>query len=177
MSKIKREIPIFNLPIIETHFHLDMLKAMTREEVVAKALLHNIVKMITISTSPNNLDEVISIAEKFSNNPDSHKSSLGFYITGDTYNGEHGFSLHLEGEEKGINDNAYSRDIVMHSAAYVNENYIKAKGYIGRSLGCPALPKKVYKPIINEIKNGTCLFLYSPNTYYLSHSTFLQPAS
>ena len=116
-------------------------------------------------------------AEKFSNNPDSHKSSLGFYITGDTYNGEHGFSLHLEGEEKGINDNAYSRDIVMHSAAYVNENYIKAKGYIGRSLGCPALPKKVYKPIINEIKNGTCLFLYSPNTYYLSHSTFLQPAS
>ena len=116
-------------------------------------------------------------ANEFSNNPESFKSSLGFYVTQGTYNGEHGFSLHLEGEEKGINDNAYSRAIVMHSAPYVNENYIRNKGYIGRSLGCPALPQKVYKPIIEKIKNGTCLFLYSPDTYYLSHSTFLQQAS
>jgi len=116
-------------------------------------------------------------AKEFSNNPESYKSSLGFYITKDTYNGEHGFSLHLEGEEKGINDNAYSRDIVMHCADYVNESYIRSKGYIGRSLGCPALPKKVYKPIIDKIKNGTCLFLYSPDPYYLSHSSFLQQAS
>ena len=116
-------------------------------------------------------------AKEFSNDPESFKSSLGFYVTQGTYNGEHGFSLHLEGEEKGINDNAYSRAIVMHCAAYVNENYIRSKGYIGRSLGCPALPQKVYKPIINKIKNGTCLFLYSPDAYYLSHSTFLQQAS
>ena len=107
----------------------------------------------------------------------SYKSSLGFYVTRDTYNGEHGFSLHLEGEEKGINDNAYSRAIVMHCAAYVNENFIRSKGYIGRSLGCPALPQRIYKPIIEKIKNGTCLFLYSPDTYYLSHSAFLQQAS
>ncbi len=116
-------------------------------------------------------------AKKFSNKPESYKSSLGFYVTGDTYNGEHGYSLRLEGEEKGINDNAYSRAIVMHSADYVNENYIKSKGYIGRSLGCPALPEKVYKPVIEKIKNGSCLFLYSPNDYYLSHSRFLQHAS
>jgi L,D-transpeptidase catalytic domain len=113
-------------------------------------------------------------ASEFSNDPSSFKSSLGFYITGATYKGEHGFSLHLEGEEKGINDNAYSRSIVMHCAPYVNEKMIRSKGYIGRSLGCPALPLKVYKPIINEIKNGTCLFLYSPDPYYLSHSSFLQ---
>ncbi len=116
-------------------------------------------------------------ATQFSNNPESYMSSLGFYVTQNTYNGEHGFSLHLEGEEKGINDNAYSRSIVMHCAGYVNENYIKSKGYIGRSLGCPALPQKIYKPIIEKIKDGTCLFLYSPNAYYLSHSTLLQQAS
>jgi hypothetical protein len=116
-------------------------------------------------------------AKEFSNNPESFKSSLGFYVTQGTYNGEHGFSLHLEGEEKGINDNAYSRAIVMHSAAYVNEKYARGQGYIGRSLGCPALPQKVYKPIINKIKHGTCLFLYSPDAYYLSHSTLLQQAS
>ena len=113
-------------------------------------------------------------AKEFSNDPESFKTSLGFYVTQNTYKGEHGFSLHLEGEEKGINDNAYSRAIVMHCAPYVNEKYIKSKGYIGRSLGCPALPQKVYKPIINKIKNGSCLFLYSPDTYYLSHSAFLQ---
>jgi hypothetical protein len=116
-------------------------------------------------------------ANEFSNYPSSFKSSLGFYITGGTYKGEHGFSLHLEGEEKGINDNAYSRSIVMHCASYVNEKFIKSKGYIGRSLGCPAIPQKVYRPIINEIKNGTCLFLYSPDAYYISHSSFLQQPS
>jgi hypothetical protein len=116
-------------------------------------------------------------AKLFSNNPRSNKSSLGFYVTGNTYDGEHGYSLHLEGEEKGINDNAFKRAIVMHSADYVNENYIKTKGYIGRSLGCPAIPEKVYKPIIDEIKDGSCLFLYSPNKYYISHSKFLREAS
>jgi len=114
------------------------------------------------------------MAETFSNEPESFKSSLGFYITGNTYTGKHGFSLRLNGEEKGINDNANSRAIVMHSAAYVSESAIKMQGFIGRSLGCPALPEKVYKPIIEEIKNGTCLFLYSPDKYYASHSDILK---
>ena len=113
-------------------------------------------------------------ANQFSNDPESFKSSLGFYVTKDTYNGSHGFSLHLEGEEKGINDNAYSRAIVMHSAPYVDESVVKSQGFLGRSLGCPALPAKYYKPIIEKIKNGSCLFLYSPNEEYLSHSQLLQ---
>lgn len=116
-------------------------------------------------------------AKQFSNNPKSNKSSLGFYVTGNTYDGEHGYSLHLEGEERGINDNAFKRAIVMHSAGYVNENYIKSKGYIGRSFGCPAIPETIFKPIIDEIKDGSCLFIYSPNHYYLSHSRFLHQAS
>ncbi len=65
----------------------------------------------------------------------------------------------------------------MHCANYVNENFIKSKGYIGRSFSCPKIQKKIYKPLIDEIKNGSCLFLYSPNNYYLSHSVFLQQAS
>lgn len=113
-------------------------------------------------------------ANEFSNEPESFKSSLGFYVTKDTYNGSHGFSLHLEGEEKGINDNAYSRAIVMHSAPYVDESVVKSHGFIGRSLGCPALPAKFYKLIIEKIKNGSCLFLYSPSEEYLSHSRLLQ---
>ncbi len=116
-------------------------------------------------------------ANHFSNNPSSYKSSLGFYITKDTYFGEHGFSLKLEGEEKGINDNALSRAIVIHCADYVNENLIRSQGYIGRSLGCPALPEKYSKPIIETIKNGSCLFIFSPNQKYLSRSKLLQSAS
>jgi len=104
-------------------------------------------------------------------------SSLGFYITKQTYNGEHGLSLKLEGEEKGINDNAESRAIVIHCADYVSEKTIKALGYIGRSLGCPALPPKYTKPIIETIKDGSCLFVYSPSEKYLSNSQILQAAS
>lgn len=116
-------------------------------------------------------------AHSFSNAPESNKSSLGFYITMGTYNGAHGFSLKLEGEDKGINDNALSRAIVMHSANYVNKNLIRTQGYIGRSLGCPAIPIDVYKPIIQTIKDGSCLFIYGNNTKYASKSTVLREAS
>lgn len=114
------------------------------------------------------------MASEFSNQPESNKSSLGFYVTGDTYIGKHGYSMRLLGEEKGINDNANSRAIVMHSAAYVSESAIKMQGFIGRSLGCPALPENIYKPIIEKIKNGSCLFLYSPDKYYAAHSTIVK---
>ncbi|MEO5908160.1 MAG: murein L,D-transpeptidase catalytic domain family protein [Ginsengibacter sp.] len=113
-------------------------------------------------------------AEQFSNSPESNMSSLGFYITKQSYNGEHGFSLRLEGEEKGINDNAESRAIVIHCADYVSEKSIKALGYMGRSLGCPALPKKYTRPIIETIKDGSCLFVYSQSNNYLSQSEILQ---
>jgi hypothetical protein len=114
-----------------------------------------------------------SVATKFSNKTNSYQSSLGFYITGETYNGKHGMSLRLEGEEKGINDNALARGIVMHSASYVDEEIVARQGYIGRSQGCPALPGNIYKDVIEKIKNGSCLFLYSPDKYYTTHSKIL----
>lgn len=116
-------------------------------------------------------------ATQFSNEPESFKSSLGFFITKDTYIGKHGFSLRLQGEEKGFNDNAMSRAIVMHNASYVDESLVRSQGYIGRSLGCPAVPEKLHKPIIEKIKNGSCLFLFSPDKYYTSHSKILTKAA
>jgi hypothetical protein len=113
------------------------------------------------------------MATRFSNDLNSFKSSLGFFVTGDTYKGEHGYSLRLDGKEKGINDMAYSRSIVMHAADYVNESVIKIKGYLGRSLGCPAVPPSLHKAIINTIKDGSCLFLYSPDKSYITHSPLI----
>jgi hypothetical protein len=109
-------------------------------------------------------------ALSFSNKPASNKSSLGFYVTNSTYNGSNGYSLRLQGCEKGFNDNAAKRAIVIHGADYVNEEYISSQGYIGRSQGCPALPPSLSKPLIDDIKDGTCLFIYHPNPVYLSKS-------
>ncbi|WP_298736917.1 murein L,D-transpeptidase catalytic domain family protein [uncultured Chitinophaga sp.] len=113
-------------------------------------------------------------ATSFSNKLNSYKTSLGFYITDNTYIGEHGLSLRLKGTEKGINDNAMSRAIVMHGADYVNEDLINSQGYIGRSLGCPAIPVSVHREIINTISNGACLFLYGANKNYITSSKILK---
>jgi len=114
------------------------------------------------------------VATSFSNKTNSFKSSLGFYVTLGTYRGEHGYSLRLEGKEPGINDNAFNRGIVVHGAPYVNEKVISKNGYIGRSLGCPAIPMKLHKAIIQKIQNGSCLFLYGPDKTYASNSRLLE---
>lgn len=112
-------------------------------------------------------------AQKFSNKPESYESSLGLYVTGSTYSGKHGYSLVLNGMEKGINDKARERAIVIHSADYVSQDYIERYGRIGRSLGCPALANDVCSTIIDIIKNGSCLFLYHP-TYHSTNDLALK---
>lgn len=109
-------------------------------------------------------------ATTFSNVNSSFMSSLGFYVTAETYQGKHGYSLRLNGLEKGFNDRARERNIVIHGADYANEGFIKATGRLGRSLGCPALPMDLYKKIINTIKEGSCLFIYGDDQTYLSKS-------
>ena len=116
-------------------------------------------------------------ANSFSNTHESLQSSPGFYVTKETYVGSKGFSLRLAGEESGINDNALSRGIVMHAAPYVNESLAKGRGFIGRSWGCPAVAPELNQAIINKIKNGTCLFLYTPNKNYISSSRILKEAA
>ena len=110
-------------------------------------------------------------AASFSNQNSSYMSSPGFYITRETYEGKNGYSLKLEGIERGINDKAYERGIVVHGANYVCDEYVNSQGYIGRSQGCPAVPVQVSRPIINTIKNGTCLFVYHPS--YVNRSSVL----
>ena len=109
----------------------------------------------------------------FSNTPGSYKSCLGFFITGQTYEGRHGQSLLLQGVEPGINDNAVKRRIVIHGADYVSRQFIKKYGRAGRSLGCPALPKGIAKPIIETIKDGSCLFIFGPDRIYFKKSRII----
>jgi hypothetical protein len=112
-------------------------------------------------------------AVEFSNKVNSHQSSLGFYVTTNTYIGEHGLSLRLQGMDQGFNDAAMERDIVVHGAEYVCENFICDNQRLGRSWGCPAVPIVLAEPIINTIKDGTCLFIYYPQPKYLSSGYWL----
>jgi hypothetical protein len=102
-------------------------------------------------------------AKNFSNSAQSFKSSLGFYTTGEIYTGKHGMSLKLDGLEKGVNDNARSRGVVIHGADYVSNTFIKNNKRLGRSQGCPALPEELSKAIIDVIKDKSCLFIYHPS--------------
>lgn len=112
-------------------------------------------------------------ATSFSNNPNSHKSSLGFFLTEGTYEGSNGYSLILNGLEEGFNDNAKKRFIVIHGASYASAKFGKIQGRLGRSFGCPALPKEVYKEAIDIIKDGSVIFVYGNDKNYLERSTFI----
>jgi hypothetical protein len=112
-------------------------------------------------------------ATRFSNEHESHQSSLGFYTTGETYQGEKGYSLKLHGHDGVFNSNAFDRGVVIHGAEYVNAAYAKANHRMGRSHGCPALSYELVDEVINKIKGGHCLFIYHPMKSYVSKSYWL----
>jgi L,D-transpeptidase catalytic domain len=114
----------------------------------------------------------VDMAKSFSNDFNSEKSSLGFYVTKTTYSGKHGLSLRIGGMEHGFNDNAEARGVVVHGAPYVNAGRVHSD-YMGRSQGCPALPENEYADVINIIKGGSVLFVYNPSSDYLQSSTLL----
>ncbi|MBE9485395.1 MAG: murein L,D-transpeptidase catalytic domain family protein [Bacteroidetes bacterium] len=113
----------------------------------------------------------VHYAEDFSNKNRSLMSSPGFYTTAETYFGKHGYSLKLDGLEKGINDHARDRLIVIHGADYVSEDFILKYDRIGRSWGCPALPLHLTEEVINMIKEGSCLYIHTDDEFYLRHSS------
>ena len=114
----------------------------------------------------------LDMATRFSNAVNSNASSLGFYVTKQTYHGKHGLSLRLSGVEQGFNHNAEARAIVVHGANYVNAGRVNS-GYMGRSLGCPALPQQESATVINKIKGGSVMFIYHPTQKYIQGSDLI----
>jgi hypothetical protein len=112
-------------------------------------------------------------AGSFSNKVNSHKSSLGFYVTEGTYYGKNGLSLRIKGLEKGFNNNAEKRGVVVHGSSYVGEDYLEDNAILGRSWGCPAVPESESEDIISLIKGGTCFFIYFPSKLYLLKSKII----
>lgn len=112
-------------------------------------------------------------ARDFSNRENSHQSSLGFFVTGATYQGQHGLSLYLHGMDAGFNDAAFSRAVVLHGAAYVSEAFIRANKRLGRSWGCPAVSAEIAPELIRLLQGGTCMFSYFPDKNYLIASRWL----
>ena len=113
-------------------------------------------------------------ATEFSNRRGSKQSSLGLFETAGTYHGRNGYSLKLHGLEEGINHNALVRTIVLHGAWYVNEDFARQHGRLGRSWGCPAVRTEVAKPLIDAIKGGSFLFVYYPDEEWLESSGYLR---
>lgn len=115
-------------------------------------------------------------ARQFSNQFGSLKSSIGAFLTGNTYMGHRGYTLRIKGLDSGFNTNAEARHIVIHGAWYVSEALAKLRGTIGRSWGCPAVEPKMAAPIINTIKDGSFLFVYYPDSSWLHRSKFIATA-
>lgn len=115
----------------------------------------------------------MTVPNHFSNTPSSKATSLGTFVTKGTYMGSKGYSLNLQGLERGFNDNAYNRRVVIHGAWYVEPQFIRQSGRAGRSWGCPSVAKTIAKPVINAIKGGSVVFAYYPDKYYLSHSGYV----
>ena len=118
-----------------------------------------------------------NLATSFSNEPDSHQSSLGLFLTEDTYVGKNGYSLRLRGLDEGFNDRAYERAIVMHGAPYVSDEVARTNGRLGRSWGCPALREGVARAIIDRVKGAGLVFAYYPDSGWLESSKYLGDCS
>jgi hypothetical protein len=114
-----------------------------------------------------------NLATKFSNQMDSRQTSIGLFVTDDTYVGSNGYSLRLDGLDAGFNDRARDRAIVMHGAPYVDPQLAAAQGRIGRSWGCPALRTAIAAKVINRIRGGSVIFSYYPDQEWLQSSRFL----
>ena len=114
-----------------------------------------------------------NMATEFSNDDESHQTSLGLFVTGDTYVGRNGYSLRLDGLDHGVNDRARDRAIVMHGAPYVSEAFVKANGRLGRSWGCPAISAAVARQMIDRVKGGGLVFAYYPDAGWLKTSKYL----
>lgn len=150
---------------------IDFSKPSDEDRLFVLDLKHRRILFSTVVAHGKNSGD--KYATSFSNINGSNKSSIGFFVTDDTYKGRNGYSLRLNGLEEGINDNARERAIVIHGANYADPELAKTSGRLGRSLGCPALPKELNRPIIDAIKGGTLIYIYGKDQQYFSRSSIL----
>ena len=115
-----------------------------------------------------------NVASFFSNTPGSLATSIGLFVTAETYIGSNGYSLRLKGLEEGVNDRAWDRAIVMHGAPYVSRAAVRALGRLGRSWGCPAVRKEVARKLIDTLRGGSPIFAYYPDRNWLEQSSFVR---
>lgn len=166
-EKLEKNLPSRVLTIIDFSLPSTVKRLWVIEPIKGIILHHSVV------AHGRNSGQLM--AKSFSNRPESYQSSLGFYKTAETYQGKHGYSLRLDGLEKGFNDQARNRAIVIHGADYAKEEFAKSTGRLGRSLGCPALPPELSARVIDLIKDGSLLFIYGKDPDYLIQSELLQP--
>jgi hypothetical protein len=150
---------------------IDFTKPSTEKRFYTVDLDSRTVKFHSLVSHGRNTGE--NMATAFSNKQHSNQSSLGFYITGETYVGSKGYSMRLDGADGIYNSNMRNRAVVMHDADYVSENWIKKYGRLGRSQGCPALPKGISRQVIDTIKDKTVIFAYYNDAQYLKSSAHL----
>jgi len=162
---------ITDLPNKKIIIIIDFSKPSVQERFFVIDLENKTVLYKSLVAHGKNTGENFAIS--FSNDSKSLKSCLGFLLTSETYIGKHGYSLRLDGLEPGINDKARSRDIVIHGAEYVSNDFANQHGRLGRSWGCPALPINSSKVIIDKISNGSCIFIYGNDPEYLKFSKIL----
>ena len=153
---------------------IDFTKPSTEERLYVLDIRHK--RLLFSSLVSHGKNSGGNYATSFSNKVNSYKSSLGFFVTENTYQGKNGYSLVLNGLEKGINDRARERAIVMHGAAYADPSVVSRGGRLGRSFGCPAVPQKLSRPIIDAIKGGSVMYIYAETPDYLAHSSVLKDA-
>ena len=130
----------------------------------------NKMEVVHVSLVAHGRNSGEEFAGSFSNSPSSYQSSLGFYLTGETYTGKHGLSMCLDGVEPGINDKARERAIVIHGADYVSREFISRYGRLGRSYGCPSIPMEDHEKFINMLSGRSCIYIHFPDYKYQNSS-------
>lgn len=152
---------------------IDYTKPSTERRFWVFDLVHRRVLFHELAAHGKNSGDQMAV--RFSNAPNSLMSSIGALLTGDTYVGKHGLSLRLQGLEKGINDNALARDIVIHGADYVSQSVARQKGRIGRSWGCPAVRPEISRSLIDTLRGGALVLAYYPDQSWLRNSKLAAP--
>ncbi len=111
-------------------------------------------------------------ATRFSNRWGSNQSSLGTFVTANSYRGVRGLSLRLKGVEPGINDRAWDRGIVIHGTPNVSPERARY-GSMGRTEGCPAVSREAARRLVPLLEEGVVVFAWYPDQNFLARSEFV----